>query len=151
MQPDEIMVKRDGNLVRAKFTVNDKIRKILLDYAGQPGEPTYQAILHKVVIPLEGTDSAKKDLRDTVVFFPETAEGFINLTPWVHYLSTARVTTTSIASSRSSPTKFPAASKSKSSRSAEHIFTNAPQLLILADSGTKKSSSNFDELFLYEK
>ena len=31
-----------------------------------------------------------EDLRDTVVFFPETAEGFIDLTQWVRYLTTVR-------------------------------------------------------------
>lgn len=87
---DEVMVKLGGNLVRAKFTLNDPVRTILLDYAGKPGEPTYEAILHNVVITLEGTDNAKKDLRDTVVFFPDTAKGFIDLTPWVRYLTTVR-------------------------------------------------------------
>ena len=46
------------------------------------------AIMERVVIPAEGTDGAEKDLRDTVVFFPDTAEGFIDLTQWVRYLTT---------------------------------------------------------------
>ena len=81
---------------------------------------TIVTIMERVVIPTEDTDRNKKELRETGVYFPDTNEGFSDLTPCATCSLSA--TTTLIAISKSQPPKSTAASKSKSSRQAEHIF-----------------------------
>ena len=80
-------VKRDGMLVDAEFKQIGRVRDIILDYAGKPGEDTYETILHNVVLPLESADPSKAQLFDTNVHFTDTGEGLSDATPWVRYLS----------------------------------------------------------------
>lgn len=84
----EIWVKRDGKLVRAVFTVKDRIRDVILGYAGRPGDPTYDKIMERVILPTECADPSKKELCEINVYFPDTNEGFSNAKPWVLYFST---------------------------------------------------------------
>ena len=83
-----VSVKRDGMLVDAEFKQIGRVRDIILDYAGKPGEDTYETILHNVVLPLESAAPDKMNIFDINVHFPKTGEGFSRASPWVEYFYT---------------------------------------------------------------